>query len=413
MSFSSVLSFQGFLVSESLFKSRMNCINFSSNILQAIGTRAKTEHALFNLLHDSRRKIILLGIQQQTIDQPYRRSRAGTKLFHKINSIISNCIPQSKPKSSICNKNLIFIGYNGSSKTNNLNLSYINAWSIVNKIDPYQMELNDSNVDICAITETGLKIDDDLTMKMVPPPNYNIHSTPRTTGKQGRGLALVYKNHINVTHKGNYNKETMECSEYLLKTAQLLVDLYVIYCMPSTNVLTFCNDLANLTELNITKNRGKLLLVSDCNIHLDEPAHSDTILFNDTLESLDLQNMVKSPIHRSGHILDVIITECNSPLVSSVHIGHQFSDHKFIHTVSSTTKPVPVEMTVKYQKIKNISIDKFGSDVRNYCTDKDQERSLQELLTHCNETLIGTLNKHAPLHKKMQNYTDNHGLMIG
>ena len=70
------------------------------------------------------------------------------------------------------------------------------------------MELNDSNIDICA---TWLKIDD-LTMKMVPPPNYNIHSTPRTTGKQGGGLALVYKNHINVTHKGNFNTETMECS---------------------------------------------------------------------------------------------------------------------------------------------------------------------------------------------------------
>ena len=62
--------------------------------------------------------------------------------------------------------------------------------------------------------------------------------------------------------------------------------------MPSTSVLTFCNDLANLIELNITKDRGKLLLISDFNIHLDQPAHSDTILFIDTLESLDLQNLV-------------------------------------------------------------------------------------------------------------------------
>ena len=116
----------------------------------------------------------------QPIDHPYRRSRAGTKLFHKINSIISNHIPQSKPKSNNCGKNLIFIGYNGSSKTNNLNFSHINAQSIVNKIDPYQMELNDCNIDICAITETWLKIDDDLTMKMVPPPNYNIHSNMLT-----------------------------------------------------------------------------------------------------------------------------------------------------------------------------------------------------------------------------------------
>ena len=197
----------------------------------------------------------------------------------------------------------------------------------------------------------------------------------------------------------------MECSEYLLKTAQLLINLYVIYHMPSTSVLTFCNHLANLIELNITKIRGKLLLVGDFNIHLNKPTHSDTILFNDTLESLDLQNMVKSPTHRSGHILDVIITECNSSLVLSVCIDHQFSDHKFIHAVLSTTKPVPGEMTVKYWKIKTINIDTFGSNIRNYCTDQDQERSLEEPLTHYNETLLGTLNKHAPLHEKMQNYT--------
>ena len=100
--FSRIFSFLKVFLSR---RSKMNCIKYSSNVLQAIRTRAKTEHALFNLLHDCRRKIILLGIQKQPIDYPYRRSRAGTKLFHKIISIISNCIPQSKPKSSICDKN--------------------------------------------------------------------------------------------------------------------------------------------------------------------------------------------------------------------------------------------------------------------------------------------------------------------
>ena len=72
----------------------------------------------------------------------------------------------------------------------------------------------------------------------------------------GGGLDLVYRNVINVTYKGDDNTETMECSEYLLKTAQLLINLNVIYHMSSTSVLTFCNDLANLIELNITEDRG-------------------------------------------------------------------------------------------------------------------------------------------------------------
>ena len=65
----------------------------------------------------------------------------------------------------------------------------------------------------------------------------------------------------------------MECNEYLLKMAQLSINLYVIYHIPSTSVLTFCNDLATLIKLNITKDRGKLLLIGDFNIHLDQPAH--------------------------------------------------------------------------------------------------------------------------------------------
>ena len=110
--------------------------------------------------------------------------------------------------------------------------------------------------------------------------------------------------------------------------------------------------------------------------------------------------MVMSPTHRSSHILNIIVLECNSPLVSSVQIGHHFSDHKFIHTVPTTTKPVLAEMTEKYQNTKNINIDKFHSEIRNYCTDLDQERSLKQLVTDYNEILLGTLNKHAPLHEK-------------
>ena len=118
------------------FLSRMNCINYSSILLPTIRTIEKTEYELFNLLHDCRMKIILLGIWKKPIHHPYRRSRAGTKMFHNINSIICNCISHSKPKSSICDKNLIFIGYNEPSKTTNLNSSHINAQLIVNKTDP-------------------------------------------------------------------------------------------------------------------------------------------------------------------------------------------------------------------------------------------------------------------------------------
>ena len=111
--------------------------------------------------------------------------------------------------------------------------------------------------------------------------------------------------------------------------------------MPFTNVLTFCNDLANLIELNITKNRGKLLLVGDFNIHLDEPTDSDIILFTDTLESLDLQNMVVSYSQIRSH------TRCNNYRVQftfslvSTHrssiLGPQIHSYSIINNKASTS----------------------------------------------------------------------------
>ena len=48
----------------------------------------------------------------------------------------------------------------------------------------------------------------------------------------------------------------------------------------------------------------------------------------------------------------------------------------------------------------------------NHYTDPDQEISLGQLLTDYNETLLKTLNRHAPLHEKSAKlHTDNHGLM--
>ena len=55
------------------------------------------------------------------------------------------------------------------------------------------MELKDSNIDICAITETWLKIDDDLTMKMVPI-IYTVHQGQLASrGWIGLGLQKPYK----------------------------------------------------------------------------------------------------------------------------------------------------------------------------------------------------------------------------
>ena len=65
-------------------------------------------------------------------------------------------------------------------------------------------------IDICAISETWIKSDADTnTIKEIAPHEYKIISQPCKSGKQGGGLALVYKGNISVK-KTNDEKSSLE-----------------------------------------------------------------------------------------------------------------------------------------------------------------------------------------------------------
>ena len=62
-------------------------------------------------------------------------------------------------------------------RTSSLCLVHINARSIKNKIIQFQEYITNVNIDLCAITETWSKPDEDDTAKVVPPLGY----TPKWT----------------------------------------------------------------------------------------------------------------------------------------------------------------------------------------------------------------------------------------
>ena len=64
-------------------------LTYSTNFLKTIGQKAHTAPNFhhFYLILITYRKIIVMGIHRYP--RSYRRSRAGTKLFHEIKSIIS------------------------------------------------------------------------------------------------------------------------------------------------------------------------------------------------------------------------------------------------------------------------------------------------------------------------------------
>ena len=141
-------------------------------------------------------------MRKQAKEQPYRRSRAGNKLFHRIYSIISSSEKlASKKKSLISTIDLTNLQPILASKftSKSLKISHINRRLINNKVLDFQQCVTSNLIDIWAISETWIKSNADTnTIKETAPQEYKMISQPCKSGEQGSGLALVYKESISV-----------------------------------------------------------------------------------------------------------------------------------------------------------------------------------------------------------------------
>ena len=167
---------------------------------------------------------------------------------------------------------------------------------MINKVSQFQLEICDKNTDICAITETWIKQDDvDTVTKEVPPQGYKILSRSRSGGKTGGGVALVYRDHYSVKELDQIEVTTIDYQGYQLRFDHIILNLYVIYHLPSSSVLQFCNEFASILESDVLQPADKALYLGDFNIHADDSYNNDTIIFMDTLESYNLKNRIYPP----------------------------------------------------------------------------------------------------------------------
>ena len=97
-------------------------------------------------------------------------------------------------------------------------------------------------------------------------------------GREGGGT-LVYKDYLDIkdeTAETSYtNMELLKAKVSINSTSPAL---YVIYQIPKSSVITFCEELAEAVEWHITENAKQLVMIGDFNIHMDSRNNSDTII---------------------------------------------------------------------------------------------------------------------------------------
>ena len=219
-------------------------------------------------------------------------------------------------------------------------------------------------------------------------------------GRIGGGLAIVHRLDITLRSKSVYNYQTMECADFLLDFQNMLVNLCVIYRPPDTSISSFCDDLMDYQERNVTS-LGKMIIVGDVNIHTNKEQHPDTALFQETLDDLSLRDHVDFATHHFGNSLNAVITSQDNPLVNTVVQGELFSDHHWVFFNITSSIIMYQAEEIAYRKIKLISPDAFVGDISYELELADVDHlNLKSGLALYNSTLTKFLNQHAPMKRK-------------
>ena len=255
----------------------------------------------------------------------------GRDHFYKIYSIVSESqktISFNKTQSRTVDKCILCSlpkhapKHHQMKQSHNYNGFLINCRSVTNKTDCIQAEIAEANVALCALIETWIKEDDDITPLQLCPSRYKCISIPRKV-RSGGGLALIYQDNINLKTEKEYSFNTVECADFSIKLPSKTIHLGLIYRPPDGSVLEFCQELTTYMEQNINTT-GDILLVGNLNFHINDPENQDTIMFEDTIESLGLRNQVSFPTHRFQNTFNTIFTTKGSDIISDTHQGLLF-----------------------------------------------------------------------------------------
>ena len=142
-------------------------LKYTTNLLHNVGKLARilSNFDKFQLNQLIRSNIIYLGIKRQPLNKTIRRSRAGTRLFHRIRTMIGNRSECVSVHNSVGPRSTNLIPLNTATahqheSSKSYKISHINVRSIMNKIPQFHQYILDGNIAICAITETWIREDD-------------------------------------------------------------------------------------------------------------------------------------------------------------------------------------------------------------------------------------------------------------
>ena len=139
-------------------------------------------------------------------------------------------------------------------------------------------------------------------------------STSDRVGRKGGGLALIHKSTYKTKLINKGNKQSLEYASWELKIKNANLVLHGIYHPPpslrnkTTNGM-FIEEFTEFVSTTLPSNPNNIY-IGDFNLHIsEEDTKIDPAIFNDSIEAMGLYQHVGFPTHKSGNILDLILSD--------------------------------------------------------------------------------------------------------
>lgn len=197
-------------------------------------------------------------------------------------------------------------------------MGLFNARSVCNKTSGVIELFFEQKLDICFLTESGLKKNDKAKFAEFHESKLEVINKPRR-GKGG-GVGFIYNPNTVKLAPNNVKKyPSFEVFESLLKTSSELIRLCVIYRSTQhtsrekykkTSPSKFFEEFSDYLDCLASKS-GKPVIGGDFNFHVEKEGDILARQFISLYEEKGFQQHIQEPTHISGGTLDLLLTRCN------------------------------------------------------------------------------------------------------
>lgn len=282
--------------------------------------------------------------------------------------------------------------------SNYLKCLIFNCQSVCNKCTILMEHVIDHDADVLFLSETWLKSKKNNVTATFEEYGYILHHNIRKdrTKELGGGVGILVKKGIEAKPLKVKQYQTFEHCVTKLHVQKGWLTLVSIYRLNYESIAMFFNEFTEMLE-TLAASKEKFIIAGDINIHCDNVIHPHTIQLNDLLTMFNLIQLIDSPTHMDGHILDILIMRLEDLNILQVEVSDiALSDHFLLSFLVDCKTLKSFYKTITYRNIRQVNQREFTNELVTTISEIMIEDDIGKVVNDFNFKASQLMDKHAP-----------------